>query len=56
MGTLLHFKNIYAEAFDNCRPQYVVIFLKAYSVFCLIMLFLAFYALFYRVFTGFEFG
>ncbi|MBT8237009.1 MAG: hypothetical protein HKP38_08505 [Croceitalea sp.] len=55
MGTLLNFKNLYVEAFDNCRPQYLVLFLKAYSVFCAIMIFLAVYAFFYRAFTGFEF-
>lgn len=55
MGTLLHFKHLYQEAFENCRPGYVVLLLKGYSVFCAIMLALAFYAFFYRVFTGFEF-
>ena len=55
MGTLSHFKHLYLEAFENCRPSFVVLLLKGYSVFCAIMLALAFYAFFYRAFTGFEF-
>jgi hypothetical protein len=55
MGTLVHFKNLYVEAFDDCKPEFVVILLKAYSVFCVLMLFMAVYAFMYRAFTGFEF-
>lgn len=55
MGTLLHFKNLYLHAFDDCRPTYVVLLLKAYSIFCALMLSMAIYALMYRAFTGFEF-
>ena len=55
MGTLLHFKSIYLEAFENCKPEFVVILLKVYSVFCVIMLFMALYAFAYRAFTGFNF-
>ncbi|MET7030840.1 DUF6747 family protein [Sediminicola luteus] len=55
MGTLLHFKSIYLEAFENCKPEFVVILLKVYSVFCVIMLFMALYAFTYRAFTGFKF-
>lgn len=55
MGTLLHFKNLYTEAFDNCKPEIAVIFLKAYSLFCLLMLSIAIYAFIYRAFTGFDF-
>ncbi|WP_335337882.1 DUF6747 family protein [Sediminicola sp. YIK13] len=55
MGTLLHFKSIYLEAFENCKPEFVVILLKVYSVFCVIMLFMALYAFTYRAFTGFNF-
>ena len=55
MGTLLHFKHLYTEAFDDCRPSYLVLFLKGYAIFCAIMLFMAFYAFFYRAFTGFDF-
>ncbi|MDE3743628.1 DUF6747 family protein [Maribacter polysaccharolyticus] len=55
MGTLLHFKDIYTEAFEGCRPYFVVLLLKAYSVFCVIMLMMAFYAFIYRAATGFEF-
>jgi hypothetical protein len=55
MGTLLHFKNLYVEAFDDCKPEFVVVLLKAYSVFCVLMLFMAVYAFLYRAFTGFEF-
>ncbi len=55
MGTLLLFKDIYTQAFENCKPSYVVILLKAYSIFCVLMLTLAVYAFMYRAFTGFEF-
>ncbi|MET6991623.1 DUF6747 family protein [Sediminicola arcticus] len=55
MATLLHFKSIYLEAFENCKPEFVVILLKVYSVFCVLMLFMAFYAFTYRAFTGFKF-
>ncbi|MEA1786702.1 DUF6747 family protein [Arenibacter sp. GZD96] len=55
MGSILHFKNIYAEAFDDCKPQIVVVFLKIYAVFCAVMLFMALYAFLYRAFTGFNF-
>lgn len=55
MGTLLHFKQVYLAAFENCKPEIVVILLKAYSVFCLLMLSMAIYAFLFRMFTGFEF-
>jgi len=55
MGTLLHFKNIYTAAFDDCKPEFVVVLLKAYSIFCALMFCMAVYAFFYRAFTGFEF-
>jgi hypothetical protein len=55
MGTLLHFKSIYLEAFENCKPEFVVILLKVYSVFCVLMLFMALYAFVYRAATGFHF-
>ncbi|UJH68155.1 DUF6747 family protein [Allomuricauda sp. SCSIO 65647] len=55
MGTFLHFKNLYVQAFDNCKPEVLVILLKAYSIFCAIMLSMAVYAFLYRAFTGFDF-
>ncbi|MEM8510263.1 MAG: DUF6747 family protein [Bacteroidota bacterium] len=55
MGTLLNFKNVYLEAFDDCKPAYIVVLLKLYSVFCAAMIFMALYAFMYRAFTGFEF-
>ncbi len=55
MGTLLHFKSLYVQAFEGCRPEIAVKFLKAYSVFCAIMLIMAIYAFLFRAFTGFEF-
>ena len=55
MGTLLHFKNLYVQAFDDCKPEVIVLLLKAYSFFCAVMLAMALYAFFYRAFTGFEF-
>jgi len=55
MGTLLHFKNLYTEAFSGCKPVLAVFFLKAYSVFAAIMLFIAFYAFGQRILNGFVF-
>ncbi|WP_317045160.1 MULTISPECIES: DUF6747 family protein [Arenibacter] len=55
MGTLLHLKNLYVGAFEQCRPLIAVFLLKLYSVFCFIMLSLALYAFMYRLFTGFDF-
>lgn len=55
MGTLLHFKNLYVQAFDDCKPEFIVMLLKVYSFFCAGMLSMALYALLYRAFTGFEF-
>lgn len=55
MGTLAHFKNLYVEAFDNCKPEFIVLLLKAYSVFSAIMILMAVYAFTYRVVNGFEF-
>ncbi|HUH46154.1 MAG TPA: DUF6747 family protein [Arenibacter sp.] len=55
MGTLLHFKDVYLAAFENCKPEIAVILLKIYSVFCLLLLFMAIYAFLFRMFTGFEF-
>jgi len=55
MGTLLHFKNLYTAAFENCKPEIVVLILKVYSVFCAFMIFMAIYAVVYRAFTGFDF-
>ncbi|WP_371736648.1 DUF6747 family protein [Cellulophaga sp. HaHaR_3_176] len=55
MGTLLHFKNVYLEAFENCKPAYLVVLLKIYSLFSLIMISMALYAFFYRAINGFEF-
>ncbi len=55
MGTLLHFKNLYFQAFENCKPEIIVVLLKGYSLFCALMLTMAVYAFLYRAFTGFEF-
>ncbi len=55
MGTFLHFKNLYNEAFDSCEPTVLVVLLKIYSVFCAAMIGMAVYAFLYRAFTGFEF-
>ncbi len=55
MGTLLHFRNLYSEAFENCRPELIVILLKAYSVFSAILIFLAIYALTTRGLNGWDF-
>jgi hypothetical protein len=55
MDAILNFKNVYLEAFDNCKPEFLVVVLKIYSVFSAIMILMAVYAFFYRAFTGFEF-
>lgn len=55
MGTLLHFKNLYSDAFENCKPEFVVVLLKIYSVICVALLSMAIYAFTYRAVTGFEF-
>jgi len=55
MGTLTHFKNLYVQAFENCKPEIVVILLKIYSVFSALMIFLAIYAFIHRIVNGFEF-
>lgn len=55
MGTLLHFKDLYTQAFENCKPVYLVVILKVYSFFSALLIFLAIYAFIYRAATGFEF-
>lgn len=55
MGTLVHFKDLYLQAFENCKPEGIVLLLKVYSVFCAVLLSMAIYAFFYRAFTGFDF-
>lgn len=55
MGTLVHFKNVYLEAFENCKPTFVVVLLKIYSLFSVVMISMALYAFFYRVINGYEF-
>jgi len=55
MGTLLLFKNLYHQAFDDCKPGFLVIVLKVYTFFCLTMLGLLLYAFAYRVLTGYQF-
>ncbi|SHJ50115.1 DUF6747 family protein [Pseudozobellia thermophila] len=55
MGTLTHFRNLYVEAFDNCKPEIAVIVLKAYSVFSAIMILMAVYAFTERLINGYEF-
>ena len=55
MGTITHFRNIYVQAFENCKPEILVTILKVYSIFCALMIFSALYAFAYRVFNGFEF-
>lgn len=55
MGTLSHFRELYSEAFENCKPEIIVVLLKVYSVFCALMLFMAVYAFMDRALNGFEF-
>lgn len=55
MGTFLHFKNLYVQAFEDCKPEIVVVLLKIYSVFCALMIFMAIYALSDRALNGWDF-
>ncbi|WP_338089481.1 MULTISPECIES: DUF6747 family protein [Maribacter] len=55
MGTITHFRNLYVQAFENCRPLVLVTFLKVYSVFCALMIFSALYAFVVRAANGFDF-
>tara|TARA_R110000868_G_scaffold30589_6_gene112959 strand:+ start:4394 stop:4561 length:168 start_codon:yes stop_codon:yes gene_type:complete len=55
MGTLVHFKNVYLEAFENCKPAFLVVLLKIYSLFSVIMISMALYAFVYRVINGYKF-
>ena len=55
MGTLTHFRTLYIEAFENCKPAIVVVLLKVYSVFTALMIFMALYAFMQRALNGFEF-
>lgn len=55
MGTLAHFRILYLEAFEGCKPKILVILLKIYSVFSALMLIMAVYAFIYRAASGFEF-
>lgn len=55
MGTLQHLRYLYLKAFDDCKPDYLVVMLKIYSVFCAFMWSLAVYAFISRMATGYEF-
>ncbi len=55
MEMIVNFRKLYFEAFENCGPTYLVILLKAYSIFCALMFTIVVYAFFYRAFTGFKF-
>ncbi|WP_419212361.1 DUF6747 family protein [Maribacter sp. X9] len=55
MGTITHFRDLYVQAFENCKPEILVTILKVYSVFCALMLFMAVYAFMYRALNGFDF-
>lgn len=55
MGTITNFRNLYVEAFRNCKPEFLVVLLKIYSIFSALMITMAVYAFFHRAFTGFEF-
>ncbi len=55
MGTFTHFRQLYNAAFEDCKPEILVVFLKVYSVFCALMLFMAVYAFMYRALNGFDF-
>lgn len=46
---------MYLDAFDDCKPAFLVYLLKGYSIFCALMIAMAVYAFIYRAFTGFDF-
>ena len=49
-------KEIYIEAFRNWRNYILERYFKVFSWACFALLFLATYALIYRVYTGFSFS
>ena len=55
METIAHFRHLYNAAFEDCKPRFIVVFLKVYSVFCALMLLMAVYAFMHRALNGFEF-
>jgi len=55
MGTLIHVKSIYTAAFKNCKSEFLVLILKAYSIFCAIMLLIVLYAFVFRALSGYRF-
>lgn len=55
MNTVTDFKELYLEAFRNCKPSFLVLVLKIYSIFSALMITMAVYAFLHRAFTGFEF-
>ncbi len=55
METLLLFKEIYLEAFRDIRIYLLKNYLKIFSWFSFALLFIAVYALIFRISTGFAF-
>jgi hypothetical protein len=55
MQTLLLFKEIYLEAFRDLRNYLLKNYLKVFSWFSFALLFIATYALIFRISTGFAF-
>ncbi|WP_354668427.1 MULTISPECIES: DUF6747 family protein [Cellulophaga] len=55
MGKILHLRNLYLEAFENCKPAFLVVLLKLYSLFSMAMISMALYAFLYRAVNGFKF-
>ncbi|MGB5170541.1 DUF6747 family protein [Eudoraea sp.] len=55
MEKVLHFREIYLEAFRNWKNLFLKEYFKVFSWFCFALLFVTLYAFIYRVLTGFAF-
>lgn len=56
MGKLLLIKEIYVEAFRNWKILILENYFKVFSWLCFALLFIAAYALIFRISTGFAFS
>jgi len=55
MNTILLIKDIYLEGFRNLGAYIVKNFFKGYAWLCFVLMAIAFYALIFRISTGFAF-
>ncbi|WP_317129232.1 DUF6747 family protein [Maribacter algarum] len=56
MKTTLLIKEIYLEGFKNIGSFILKNYFKFFSWFCFALIFMGFYALLFRIFTGFSFN